>query len=88
MGSNSSYWLTRFIILRLMGFIYFIAFLSAYHQILPLIGNNGIFPYSNFLTRFYEHYKETAWKELPTVLWFTTGSDEALQSIDISKSKY
>jgi hypothetical protein len=40
----SSYWLTRFMILRLLGFVYAVAFLVAINQIVPLIGSNGLLP--------------------------------------------
>jgi hypothetical protein len=46
---RGSYWLTRFVILRLLGFIYAIAFLVAANQILPLIGSDGLLPVGNFL---------------------------------------
>jgi len=39
-----TYWLTRFMILRLLGIIYAIAFLVAINQIVPLIGSNGLLP--------------------------------------------
>src|ERR1700730_9230917 len=42
-GGNS-YWLTRFAILRLLGFVYAVAFLVAANQILPLIGADGLLP--------------------------------------------
>ena len=38
---GNSYWLTRFIILRLLGFIYAIAFLAAAQQLVQLIGAHG-----------------------------------------------
>ena len=43
------YWLTRFVILRLLGLIYAIAFLVAANQILPLIGSDGLLPLGHFL---------------------------------------
>lgn len=46
---RGSYWLTRFIILRLLGLIYASAFLVAANQILPLIGSDGLLPVGNFL---------------------------------------
>lgn len=46
---RGSYWLTRFVILRLLGIIYAIAFLVAANQILPLIGSDGLLPIGNFL---------------------------------------
>ena len=39
-----TYWLTRFMMLRLLGVIYAIAFLVAINQLLPLIGSNGLLP--------------------------------------------
>lgn len=41
--------LTRFFILRLLGFVYFFAFLSLARQVLPLIGQHGLEPASKFL---------------------------------------
>ncbi|MEI7775804.1 MAG: lipase maturation factor family protein, partial [Verrucomicrobiota bacterium] len=43
-SSGPTYWLTRFVLLRLLGFVYLIAFLVAANQILPLIGHNGLLP--------------------------------------------
>ena len=37
-SAGNSYWLTRFVILRLLGFVYAIAFLIAAQQLVPLIG--------------------------------------------------
>ena len=42
----SSYWLTRFLMLRLLGLVYFFAFLSAARQVVPLIGSDGLTPAS------------------------------------------
>ena len=36
---HRSYWLTRFVLLRLLGFVYAAAFLSAALQLVPLIGS-------------------------------------------------
>jgi len=44
-----SYWLTRFMILRLLGLVYFFAFLSLDNQLLPLIGSHGLLPAASFL---------------------------------------
>ena len=48
-SSGSSFWLTRFLILRLLGFVYFFAFLSAAKQVLPLMGSDGLTPVSVWL---------------------------------------
>ena len=46
---GNSYWLTRFVILRLLGFVYAIAFLVAANQLVPLIGEHGLTPATHFL---------------------------------------
>jgi len=51
MISARSFWLTRFVILRLLGFVYFFAFLSAALQIVPLVGADGLLPARGFLDR-------------------------------------
>ena len=48
-GRGSRFWLTRFLILRLLGLVYFFAFLSAARQVVPLIGSNGLTPASLWL---------------------------------------
>jgi hypothetical protein len=59
----NTYWLTRFLILRLLGAVYAIAFLAAINQVLPLIGSHGLTPANDF--------------RLPSIFWFTH-SDTAL----------
>ncbi|HXI03551.1 MAG TPA: lipase maturation factor family protein [Candidatus Saccharimonadales bacterium] len=44
-----TYWLTRFLILRLLGLVYTVAFLVAAMQVLPLIGSDGLTPASLYL---------------------------------------
>jgi hypothetical protein len=48
-GAPTTYWLTRFVILRLLGVIYAVAFLAAINQIIPLIGSNGLLPVEIYL---------------------------------------
>jgi len=49
--SRPTYWLTRFMILRLLGVVYAVAFLVAINQLIPLIGSNGLTPVGIFLKR-------------------------------------
>ena len=49
-GGND-YRLTRFVILRLLGFVYAVAFLVAINQLVPLIGEHGLTPADHFLER-------------------------------------
>jgi hypothetical protein len=71
--SPRSYWLTRFMILRLLGAIYAIAFLVAINQILPLIGSKGLLPVGIFMDR----VKNTlgsgsaAFMRLPSIFWLS-----------------
>jgi len=44
-----TYWLTRFVFLRFLGFVYLFAFLSLVFQVIPLIGDNGLLPADNYL---------------------------------------
>jgi len=48
-AGGNSYRLTRFVILRLLGFVYAIAFLVAAQQLVPLIGEHGLTPANHFL---------------------------------------
>ena len=80
--SNSdrpTYWLTRFMILRLLGIIYAVAFLVAINEILPLIGSDGLTPVGIFL----DHVSKglgspgAGFVRLPSIFWWFH-SDESL----------
>ena len=62
--SADSYWLTRFVMLRLLGCVYAVAFLVAAKQILPLIGSHGLLPLDLFLAR----VQDAIWVRRPPVL--------------------
>src|SRR3954465_12249842 len=76
---GDDYRLTRFVILRLLGFIYAIAFLVAVNQLVPLIGEHGLTPASHFLQRIESHVGSSfsGMVQLPTLFWFGI-SDRAL----------
>lgn len=76
---NASYWFTRFVILRLLGLIYAVAFLVAANQILPLIGSDGLLPVGLFLDRVSETLggATAGFLRLPSIFWFNH-SDAAL----------
>ena len=70
-GARPTYWLTRFIILRLLGVIYGVAFLVAINQIVPLIGSNGLLPAGPYLERISNRIGTTdGFVQLPTLFWF------------------
>jgi hypothetical protein len=67
-----TYWLTRFMILRVLGFVYVIAFLVAINQVLPLIGSHGLTPTDLYLKRVTAAYgsEEAGFLRLPSLFWF------------------
>jgi len=71
--ARPTYWLTRFLILRLLGAIYAVAFLVAINQIIPLIGANGLLPVGMFLTRVSDALgsEVAGFIRLPSIFWFT-----------------
>src|SRR6202790_1974795 len=77
-----TYWLTRFLILRLLGVIYAVAFLAAINQIIPLIGANGLLPVGVYLKSIGEALGSTGagFLRLPSLFWFTH-SDSALLTV-------
>ncbi|MFQ5876667.1 MAG: lipase maturation factor family protein [Acidobacteriota bacterium] len=66
-----SYWLTRFVILRLLGLVYFVAFFSLARQVLPLIGSDGLLPVGHFLGRVQAHFgsRLEGFLRLPGLFW-------------------
>jgi hypothetical protein len=70
-AARSSYWLTRFLILRLLGFVYLFAFLSAAIQVVPLIGRNGLLPARAFLDRVADQFgsRWAGFLHLPSIFW-------------------
>ncbi|HEY2343127.1 MAG TPA: lipase maturation factor family protein, partial [Chthoniobacteraceae bacterium] len=68
----ATYALTRFVILRLLGFVYLAAFISLAVQVLPLIGSNGLLPADDFLAQVREglHSNGNGFLALPTIFWF------------------
>jgi hypothetical protein len=76
------YWLTRFVLLRLLGFVYAVAFLAAARQLLPLIGSHGLLPVESFLERVQQALgsRSAGFVRVPSVFWFGH-SDFALQAV-------
>ena len=77
--SSRTYWLTRFVILRLLGIIYAVAFLVAINQIIPLIGSKGLLPLPYYLGYIKDALgsQTSAFLRLPSIFWFWH-SDTAL----------
>jgi hypothetical protein len=81
-GNPPTYWLARFMILRLLGVTYAIAFLVAINQIIPLIGSNGLLPIGIYLKQVTLALGSTGagFVRLPSVFWFWH-SDTALLTV-------
>src|SRR5213082_1715464 len=80
-GGNS-YWLTRFVIIRLLGFVYAVAFLVAAQQLVPLVGEHGLTPANHFFERVQAHFgsRSAAALQLPSLFSFGI-SDQGLSII-------
>ena len=78
-AAGNSYWLTRFLILRLLGFVYAVAFLVAAQQLVPLIGEHGLTPANHFLESVQTQLgsRTAGMLRVPTLFWFGI-SDNAL----------
>src|SRR6059058_5548806 len=78
-AGGNDYWLTRFFILRMLGFVYAIAFLIAAQQLVPLIGEHGLTPANHFLTSIQTQLgsRMAGMFNIPTLFWFGI-SDNAL----------
>ena len=80
--ARPAYWLTRFVILRLLGFIYAVAFLVAINQLLPLIGSGGLLPVENYLEAVSRALgsRSAGFLRLPSLFW-VWHSDAALLTV-------
>jgi hypothetical protein len=74
---RSTYALSRWLFLRLLGLAYLFAFWSLGTQITGLIGKNGILPAADYMQLAARAFP-TAWQRLthfPTLVWLNTGDD-------------
>jgi lipase maturation factor 1 len=70
-----SYFLTRTVFLRLLGFVYFCAFVSLWTQIDGLIGANGILPVGSYLQEAQQHLPGwTRFHRVPTLCWISSSN--------------
>src|ERR1051326_7338454 len=76
---GNSYWLTRFVIVRLLGFVYAVAFLVAGRKLIRLVGEHGLTPATDFLNVVHTQLgsRSAGVLRLPTLFWFGI-SDNAL----------
>ncbi|XP_023601816.1 lipase maturation factor 1 isoform X2 [Myotis lucifugus] len=68
-----TFWLTRIVLLRALAFVYFVAFLVAFHQNKQLIGDRGLLPCRVYLKSVQQHFQgQVGWDAVsyaPTILW-------------------
>lgn len=78
-GARPTYWLTRYMILRLLGAVYAIASLVAINQVIPLIGSHGLTPIGLYLQNVAEALgsKGAGFLRLPSLFW-VVHSDRSL----------
>lgn len=69
----SSFLVSRWIFLRAVGLVYLVAFASFWVQVDGLIGSNGIMPAESMLEAHKAARGDTAYKDLPTLLWLAPG---------------
>lgn len=76
---------TRFVLLRVLGLVYLVAFLGAADQLVPLVGAGGLTPAADALAA-HETLAGGTWPaflERPTLFWFA-GSDAALSGVALA----
>ncbi len=71
----ATYELTRFAILRLLAFVYLVAFLALANQLDPLLGAHGLLPVPAFLHLARSNLGTAAYWRVPTLLWLLGSSD-------------
>jgi len=74
-GAGASQWLGRFVILRLLGVIYLMAFLTLVNQGSGLIGAHGLEPAAGFLDDVAAQLggRGAGFRQLPTLFWLGAG---------------
>ena len=77
-----TWYLTRWLLLRFLGFVYAVAFLIAALQIVPLIGRNGLTPAQPYMALVADHFgsRVAAELNLPSLFWYGL-SDQLLVGV-------
>src|SRR5215471_12780563 len=71
---------SRWLFLRLVGFVYLVAFVSLAVQITGLVGEHGILPIGEFLGQVHQRFGASAYYNWPTLVWLSP-SDAWLSSL-------
>ena len=80
--SGQSYWITRFLILRLLGLVYFVGFLTIVNDGLALIGSDGLTPAASYLGHIESSLASPiqGFLALPSIFWLSV-SDAFLMRV-------
>ena len=80
--NRQSYWITRFLILRLLGLVYFVGFLTIVNDGLPLIGSDGLTPAASYVERIESSLasRTEGFLQLPSIFWLSV-SDAFLMRV-------
>lgn len=71
-SQRSSFFLPRWIFLRLLGLVYLIAFVSIWTQIDGLVGSKGVSPAADFMNAAETHFEGKSFANVPTLCWFNS----------------
>ena len=76
--SQITFHVTKFVILRLVGFVYLIAFVGAYNQNKGLMGKHGLMPVHRYMDQLQQRYSSSieGFLSKPTLYWFLDGQLE------------
>lgn len=68
-GISPTYYISRWLFLRLLGLVHLVAFVSLWYQLEGLVGRNGVTPAGFFLDYISARTDWTRFFRLPTVFW-------------------
>jgi hypothetical protein len=83
LAEPATYEITRFAVVRLLGFVYLVAFGSLALQVLPLFGRDGLLPAAQFLANVHERLGGNGYWRVPSLFWFGS-SDAILQAASLA----
>ena len=81
-----TYQVAKWLILRLLGMVYFVAFLGAYNQNVALMGEDGLVPAAPYISRMRSNYDSNfdAFWSHPTLFWWIPLTDANLDGFAIA----
>ena len=81
--TSTSWIVAKWMILRLTGFMYLIAFLGAYYQNRGLMGSNGLQPASNFMDSIQSKFASPweGFQDHPTIFWWLDLQDDRMDAV-------